>query len=504
MIKHNNIIIFIFLFFLLLPVKSFSQKVKRIEILHANTLIGSEKKGKSVRKLIGDVVLMHEGVKMYCDSAYEFINENYFDAYGNVRIEQGDSILLTGRFLHYDINEKLASVKNNVRFTDKKMTLTTQILIYNIKSNIASYTSKAVIVDSANTLSSNRGYYYSSTKDLFFKENVKLKNKDFTLSCDTLQYNINSRVASFHSPTTISGEDTKIYTEKGWYNTEKRISRFRQNAYVFSKNQKIFGDILYYENESKNAEAVGNVKFIDTTEKSIIYGQYAQRIKEKEIIYITDSALFEKHNENDTMYLHADTLKIIKDSTGKKNIILAYNNVRSFSSNMSMKCDSFSYATDDSLIVLFNDPVLWTKENQITAKRIEIILKNNKLDKMFFEDDCFVIEKLDSIRFNQVKGRKMTAFLKNNDLYKMDVEGNAEAIYYLKDELKKYVGVNKIQSSVIFIGFKENNINTINFVTSPSGKVTPPDKTDNSELKLLGFLWRISEKPKSIIELFIK
>lgn len=490
--------IFIILFFMAGAL--FAQESKQIELKHADIL--TKTKGKDYQKLVGNVAFFHEGATMTCDSAYRYINENSFEAYGKVRIRQGDSVQLDGRFLHYDGNTKLAIIKENVVLTDRKMTISTDRLHFDRKQNLAYYTTGAKIVDSANTLNSQRGYYHTETKDIFFKKDVALHNTDFDLFCDTLQYNVNTRMAYFLSPTTINGEDTKMYTEDGWYSTNSHKLKFIRNAYIFSEENKIFGDTLYYEDETEYAKAIGNVRFIDTANTSELRGQYAEHFDQIPLTYITDSALFIDYMDTDTMYLHADTLKIIKDSNGNNDILLAYHGVRSYGSDMQFRCDSMVYFTSDSVIHFHYDPVIWQENSQITSEKMQLYMKNEKVDHMEFQDNCFIVEMIDSIRFNQVKGREMVAKFQNNQIERIDVEGNAESIYFLTDEEDKFVGMNKNQSSNIYILMEDKKIKTINFIVSPTGNVYPPSQMDQSGSKLEGFIWRNEDRPASINDLF--
>jgi hypothetical protein len=90
----------------------------------------------------------------------------------------------------------------------------------------------------------------------------------------------------------------------------------------------------------------------------------------------------------------------------------------------------------------------------------------------------------------------------NSELRSIDVTGNAEAIYFLKDDFGKYVGTNHIEASSIFIGISNSEINSINFLTAPTGNVQPPEIGSVNDIRLKGFVWRINERPKAIDDIF--
>lgn len=481
-----------------------AQESQQVEILSANSLTGIETSTVKYRKLIGNVALSHGGVIMYCDSAYDYTNRDYFEAYGNIRIVQGDSISLTGKFLHYDIAEKTAQIEDDVRLTDGKMILTTKKILYNLKKKTAYYDNKAKIVDSNNVLTSDKGIYYTNTEDLVFRNNVRLTNPDNTLACDSLKYNIGVRTAYFLSPTVITGKKMKVYCEGGWYNTAKRISEFTTNAWINSENQTIYSDNLRYEIKKSYGRATGHVRIIDTAENVTVTGKLAEHFKLRKMSLITDSAVMIKYMQDDTLYIHADTLKVENQEHGDTLLFRAYYHVISFSSELQFKTDSLTYSGTDSTIYFYDRPVLWSGTNQITARFVKVYIANRKIDKVLMDENAMIISQKDSSRFDQVKGRNMLGYFVKNELRKVTVTGNAEAVYYLMDDDLKYIGMNKIASSFIDIYLENKKISGISFQAAPTGFVASPGEMNSPDARLKGFHWRGNEKPENVSDLFIK
>ena len=52
--------------------------------------------------LIGSVRMKHDSMYMFCDSALIFEKINSVEAFGNVRMEQGDTLFIYGDYLYYD------------------------------------------------------------------------------------------------------------------------------------------------------------------------------------------------------------------------------------------------------------------------------------------------------------------------------------------------------------------------------------------------------------------
>lgn len=65
--------------------------------------------------VVGNVVFRHDSLYMYCDSAYYFDQINSFEAFGNVRMEQGDTLFVYGDHLYYDGMTQIAQMRMNVR-----------------------------------------------------------------------------------------------------------------------------------------------------------------------------------------------------------------------------------------------------------------------------------------------------------------------------------------------------------------------------------------------------
>jgi len=237
------------IFFLFITIFSFAQKSSQIEILNANTLEYEDMKGIKVKRLIGDVQLKHDNALMFCDTALIYSNSNTMDAFGHVRMVQGDSLQLFGDSLKYNGNTKIAILRGAIRLINNDVTLTTNYLDYNRNDNVAYYYGGGTMINQKenNTLTSEQGYYYSNGEAFYFKKDVVLVNPEYRIEADTLNYNSASEIVNFLGPTTITSKDNFIYTENGWYNTVTNKSKFYKNAYLFSEKKRIEGDTLYYD-----------------------------------------------------------------------------------------------------------------------------------------------------------------------------------------------------------------------------------------------------------------
>ena len=507
MFKHILFFSFLLFFF---TATSFSQKVKKIQLKHANSLEYDEKLGKKVKRLIGNVSFEHEGVWMFCDSAF-FYPDNSLQAFGNVQIKQGDSITMFGDLLKYNGNNKQAEIQKNIRLNDKEMMLTTDRLNYNMNSSVATYTDKGKIISKDNILTSQIGYYNSRSKEFTFKKDVVLQNPQYTMNCDTLRYNTFSKTAYFSGPTTIRSTENLIYCEDGFYDTNKDLSQFGKNSYILTKEQKLKGDQIYYDRKNGFGRAINNVEIIDSLQNITIKGNYAEHFEVSDKSVVTGNALFMQKYDKDTLFLHADTLKAIGKQTDKKtipdsnntNILLAYHNVKFFKTDMQGKTDSLAYSFSDSVMRLYKEPVLWSDKNQLTADHIEIRTSNGKLSTMEMQNTAFVASQEDSAAFNQIKGKNMKGFFKENKLYKIFVAGNGQTIYYAKEK-NKSIGVNRTDCSDIIIFLKDNQIDKISFLNKPDATMYPMGELSPKDLIFKDFKWQQEYRPLTKKDIFKK
>jgi lipopolysaccharide export system protein LptA len=491
---------FIFVF-LLAQAVCYAQSNSKIELVNANTLEGGLVKGEKVKRFLGNVAFKQDNVFLYCDSAYFYDNRNAIDAFSHVHILQGDTLNLYGDLLKYDGNTREAELFKNIRMMDPRMTLTTEHLNYNLNTRVAHYNTGGKIVDKENILTSAFGYYNAGIKEFFFKKDVVLTNPRYLMHSDTLKYNTQTKKVFFFGPTTIVGKEESMYCENGWYNTVQDVSQFNKHAFVKTKDQTLRGDSIYYNKRIGLGKAFKNIEIRDSIQKIIVTGDYAESNRKKGASLVTGRALLTELIENDSLFLHGDTLRIL-DSTSTGRVLFAYHHVKMFKKDFSAKCDSMVYAYKDSTIQLHRDPIVWSNQDQLTAKFITIEIKNKAIHKLNLMANAFIISKEDSSKFNQVKGKKMEGFFKESQLYKVFVEGNGQTVYYAKEKDSTYTGVNRADCSNILLLLKQNHVEKITLINAPDANFFPIDTKDPDDFRLKGFEWKIKLRPECKEEIF--
>lgn len=480
-----------------------AQKVTRLEIMNAELTAYDIKLGKDARKLLGNVQLKHEDVVMSCDSAYFYAESGSVDAFSRVKVVQGDTLTLTGDLAHYDGVTKIARVRNNVRMENKDVTLETDTLNYYRADGVATYRGGGILEQTDSKLTSGRGRFMLDTEIFFFMDSVEIENPDYIIKTDSLKYDSQSEISYFSGPTEIFNDQRYIYCENGWHDMQKDISFVTDNAFLEEDGRTLSGDTLYYEAEEGFGRARSNVVMFDTLENMTMKGNFALYYSEQEMAMVTDSALMIQIDGPDTMYVHADTLRSLQntDTTGTGRILKAYYKVKIYRPDIQVMCDSLIYVEADSAFDFFGSPVLWSDENQLTAAKMRVIMKDQQMHRMDLTGVAMVISQKDSTKYDQMRGKEMTGYFNNNQLSKIDVKGNGQTIYYAVDQ-DVIVGANKTECSDLSIYLKDNQISKVSYKTKPDGTYFPLELFPDEEKILSDFKWVEEWRPRDYLDVF--
>ena len=484
-----------------LPVQSAPSKSKLIIMKQAEIM--DKRANFAPQVLIDNVIMFHDGAYMYCDSAYLNETDNTFEAFGTVRVEQGDTLFLYSNYLQYDGNTQLLKARNNVRLVNRDVTLFTDSLDYDRIGNIGYYFDGGMLVDSLNELTSYWGQYEPSKHLSLFKDSVKLTNDKFVIHTDTLLYDTNSKIATILGPTTIVSDSATIYSTKGWYNTNTEESLLLDQSRIVNKegNRILIGDSIAYHRKEGYGEVFGNLFLQDTTKKIILRGNYGLYNELTDYAMATDSAYAIEYSQ-DSIFLHGDTLKLITDSINK--LVLAYHDVRFYRSDLQGVCDSLAFSSTDSILHLYKDPILWNEGNQIMGDTINIFFNDSTVEMAHIKRYAFSIEQKDSIHFNQLKGRDMKAYFDGQNIKHILVEGNAESIFYPEEEDLTMIGMNQTESSYLSIDFKNKKIEKLKLWPKATGKMTPMADWKPDIGRLKDFQWYDYIRPLNRYDIFRK
>ena len=505
---HANLVICFIsgLLWLAVPLDSLAQKT--IKLKQADKAIGRTVNGELQNWVVGNVIFTQNQTTIYCDSSKRNKKTNSVEAFGHVKITDGDSITVTSVNLFYDGDKRIAHLRKNVVFNKlKTATLYTDFLDFDRSKNVANYFNGGKLVDSTNTLTSQKGYYDISSNMASFKKNVVGVSKDYTMKSDTLQYHTKTKIIYFKDTTSVKDAEGKTATyTSGFYNTQSKLSNLNQGV-IETQTYNMVGDSYFLDDQKLFYQATGNVVMTSKEENMIIYGDRGDYYKGKGITKVYGNAYVAKIDEDqDTLFLSADSMVSIESKDAKKKRLLAYHHVKIFKKDMQGVADSLAYVNIDSMIYFYSNPVLWNTGNQMTADSIRLLLRRKSVDKILMINNSFVASQDSLLNFNQIKGRLMTAFFRNKKIHHVDVSGNGQSLYYaleereLKDsttivKITFLTGANKIECSNMKINFVDGKINNITFLKNPDASFIPPHELKEKDRVLPNFVWRGKERP---------
>jgi len=461
----------------------------------AETLTVGKEKGEKFQKLLENVVFTQQETVVYCDSSYYFKKKNVMEAYSNVKIVD-DSVTITSDRLTYDGELRSSELRRNVIYRKAEQRMYTDFLDYQLDEEIAHYFNNGKLEDETNTLTSVEGYFYAQEDRAMFYKNVVLVSPDFTLKTDTLRYNTLTKIAYTKGPTVLENQDgSKLFSEGGIFRTVIDQSDFVDGK-VETEDYELEGDELFFDDLKRYYKSIGNTILTAKTKDVIITGDEGFYDKENGLSKVYGNPVMKRILEADTFYLAADTLVAIESEYDSVDRILAYHNIRVFKTGLQGRSDSASYFLADSLIYMYEDPVLWNGKNQVNADTISLYVTETTIEKMNLYKNSFLVGQDTLGNFNQIKGRNMDAFFKENLIDYITVDGNAEGIYFaLSDGDSTVMGMNKFICSTMKIGFTDQQVTTISIYEEPDAQFIPPHELTREVMTLKGYSWRVEERP---------
>lgn len=490
---------------------------KLIEFLSAESY--NVKKIDSVDYLIlvGNVKIRQGKTLLYGDSLILNTSQNTLEGFGNVHINDADSVHTYAQYLKYIGNTKKAYLRKKVKLTDGRGVLTTDSLDYDLSVKIGTFKKGGTLTRNKTKLKSIEGYYYGVTRDVIFRRKVEATDPDTNIYTDTLEYNTYSQLANFTSPTKIISGSRIIRTHNGNYNLGTKKGYLYERSSIDDSTYTFIADDMAINDSLGLGEFRGNA--IYASKDTLGFDLLANNIKtnrNKSALLATEMPLLLIKQAKDTMFISADSLysgKITdltrpfpkaRDSVGKmtdttlNKYFEAFHNVKIYSDSLQAKCDSLFYSLSDSTIRLIRNPIVWASNNQITGDTIYMYVKDKKPEQLNVFENAFAINKLDSADlYNQIKGTRLNAWFNNGELAKMKCRGNAENVYFALDNDKSFIGVNHSNAQIIEITFENNEPAKVVFRNRLVGKMTPMGQTNSTDLKLNGFKWLESLRPKN-------
>lgn len=503
----------LFIIATLVPFDVLAQEESRIFLLHSDRLYHDSQIDTKAQILVGNVQFRHEDIFMYCDSALFYESSNSLNAFGNVRMNQGDTLNLTGDILYYDGTEKLARVRNNVVLIHGDMTLYTDSLDYDRLYNVGYFFEGGHLITKDNDLTSDWGEYRPETKDAVFNFNVQMlspappQKPQTTLLTDTLYYNTVTSVANTRGPSTIDDGGCHIYTISGYMDSKSNNLTLLQRSEMSNNGKKLVADSIIWNSTDSIGEAFGNLIYTDVINQNAITGHYCYYNEKTGYSVGTDSICIMDFSQGpDTMYMHADSIKLFTHNIrtdSAHRTMHAYNHVRMYRKDMQGVCDSLVYLTKDSVMIMYKDPIVWTGGQQLLGEEIMAFTNDSTIDSIHVVRQALSCEHLDSIHYNQISGHEIRSYMKDGELEMTHVIGNAIANYFPFDEDSVMVAMNHIESTEMKMFMGENRKVKKIWMPAATGTFYPIPMIPNDVRFLENFQWFDYIRPISPEDIFL-
>lgn len=454
-------------------------------------------------------------------------------------IIESDTTTMISKKGTYNANTNIAHFTDSVRITNPNYKLTTDSLAFNTETETALFIGPTKVYNDEKMVYCEDGFYdskrnyaelyknarfenhedgknevatgdtiiYNGEDDIYYLiGNAHYENDDQIVDADTILMDGKTEQYSFRGNPKFQSKDStntqSIDAEFSDYDLETQTMIFRGEVQMVQESQIITTDSLDYNRETKEGIARGNVVWRDTSANTKITCQEAHYNDSTKYLLAKGNPILTTLIDQDTMWLRADTLFSMPDSTDvNRRNLRAYYNVQIFKSDIQSRCDSLFYNDIDSMFYFYTHPILWVDNVQFTADTIAIKMKDKQINRVFLYNNSFIVNTNEEIYFNQVKGKDVVTKFVEGKINTMDINKNGETVYYALDEEDKYMGVNDVDCQKMLMFFGDNQIKRIRFQGTPKAMLYPMNQVNHQTLRLEGFQWLDSLQIKNKYEL---
>ena len=288
-------------------VKILSDEVYRSETIDSVTTITT---------LVHHVEIQQETTLIFCDSLRMNPHEDYIECFGNVHINDNDSLNIYSDYMKYLVSKKFVHFEKNVKLTDGKGTLTTDALDYDMTLHMGTYDHGGRIVNKESVLTSDRGIYFEESKDVHFSGNVVLRDPQYDLSSDSLLYNTQTQLSTFVTKTYVLFKDTTRRTVTTWagsYDLQNKKAKFLDGEghrpVITDGSQLITGRNVNIDDSTGISTADGDADYRDTAQGIRLVADHMISDRKKNTFLATKHPMMIIKQDKDSIYITADTLR---------------------------------------------------------------------------------------------------------------------------------------------------------------------------------------------------
>lgn len=485
----------------------------RVFLEHADSLRVTPDE-PDVQILVGTVTFRRGDMFMYCDSARFYTSPDLpadsMEAFGNIRMEQGDTLFLYGDEMEYSGSQELVTVYGigrDVRLINRDVTLEAPVLNYSMAINLGYYDQGGKLTDPQNTLTSFEGEYAPPTKEANFYRRVVLngrneKGDSAKVYTDTLLYNTATRIAELPVFSRIIGEKGDITTTNGIFDTQNNTATLLDRSFIHTTDgNTLTGDSIVFDRTSGIGEAFGSMVLTDSARSLRLEGDYGYFNQLIDSAYTTGRARALEFSNPDTLYLHGREIRTFLTPDSLR-LMVANPEVRFWRVDLQGVCDSMTFVQQDSMLYMNGDPIIWNENRQIFGNTIKIHLNDSTVDRAELPDFAFVAEAVEDEFFNQMSGKTMIAKFEDGDLRELELNGSVQAIMLPEENDSTVNKIVNLESSYLQAFFIKRDIERARLWPETTGTVTPIYLAKKSLFYLPKFRWEEAIRPTDPDDIF--
>lgn len=411
---------------------------ERVYLVHADQLSYDVYSAVPDAQILrGKVHFTHAGSQLTCDSAYFYQESNSVEAFGHVHFRQGDTLSLTCNYADYNGADQMMHARHNVVLKHRTQTLYTDSLDYDRIYNLAYFFEGGKLVDGKDRLVSDWGAYSTATRQASFYYGVEMYSGKNHITTDTLHYDTRTSVAHVVGPSTITSKGSIIHTSDAYLNSHTDQSQLFGRSTIVDKDKSITGDSLYHNSKTGLNEGFGNVVYIDKENKNELRAQHVFYNEQTGYGYATNRALMLDYSQKDTLWMHADSLKIYTHNIGTDSVyrkVHAFDHVRAYRPDLQAVCDSLVFNSQDSCMTMYRDPIAWNYNRQLLGEVMKVYMNDSTVRKAEIIGQALSVEKVDDKNhYNQVSSTRMDAYFNDGAMRRADAIGSVKTVFYNTD-----------------------------------------------------------------------
>lgn len=500
----------------------------RFYLEKADILYADDRDTTDRQTVSGNVVFRRMGMTLYCDSAFYFPSTQSLEAFGNVRMLQGDTIKATSDYADYDGESQMAQLMSFTpgkpvylehisRGDGTRKELTTEILNYDLVSQEASYVyggtmlNRSLRTSAVDTLTSIVGTYNTGTKIAEVSENVYLRNRTSRLRTSRLIYHSDTQMVDLTERATIVSGADSILTDRGNYDSASGNALLSSRSMIAHRDSAgnvttLEGDSIHYDNLTRESRAymftdtlkhARPMVLTDTARKAILIGGFGYYNDSTRFAYAERYPLLKEYsNPEDTIFLRADRVELFTINRGapelpegmsadsipgytgpEYHMAKAFNRARFFRSDVQGISDSITFVSLDSTLYLNRKPIVWSGNRMISGPEIIVHFNDSAPEWARLPRKGLVVEAVEEGFYNQIRAGNLHALFEDKDMRHLDAHTDVQTIFLPMEKDSTYNKLVNAQGDTLAVDLNQRKIQKVKLWSrhgsQVDGQVTP-------------------------------